>query len=180
MLLSRNRSLVLVVDAQERLVPAMHEGEAVVGRIVKLLQGADLLGVPKLASEQYPKGLGPTVEPVKTHLSADAIIEKVDFPVTGAPAALERLKACDRDQIIIAGMEAHVCVLQTAFRLQERGFTPFVVADAVASRPPYDRDVAFARMRGAGIAVVTSEMVLFEWLERAGSDVFRQVSALIR
>ncbi len=180
MLLSKDNSLVFVVDAQERLVPAMDEPDALIAQTVKLLHGAEILGVPRLASEQYPKGLGRTVAPVAALLDADSRIEKVCFSATGAPDVVERLKASGRTQIVLAGMETHVCVIQTAAHLRELGFSPYVVADAVASRRAFDKQIALQRMRHNGIEVVTTEMVLFEWLERAGSDLFRQVSALIR
>jgi nicotinamidase-related amidase len=179
-LLRRDRSCLLVVDVQERLAPAMSDPVPVLRNAGILLQAARRLDVPVVVSEQYPKGLGATLPELKALAPADSILGKVSFSCAGDAGLRRRFEELARPQIVVCGMEAHVCVLQSAFGLKESGFAPFVVADAVASRVEASRDAALARMRTAGIDVVTTEMVVFEWLGCAATDEFREVSRLIR
>jgi nicotinamidase-related amidase len=180
MLLDRERSILLVIDVQERLAPAIHEGPAVVATIRKLLSAAAELAVPVLATEQYSKGLGYTIEPVAELLPAGAVIEKINFSAAREPLFLERVRRLDRSQIVVTGTETHVCVLQTTLVLAELGFDCFLVADAVGSRAPVNRDVALERMRARGVQIVTAEMVMFEWLGQADTPAFKKVLPLIR
>jgi nicotinamidase-related amidase len=184
MLLNAARSHFVVVDIQERLLPAVCDGEKVVHQSGILLAAADRLSVPVTVTEQYPKGLGPTVRAIAERVPARAaILPKSTFSAGNDPAASERfstLRAEGRDQIVLSGMEAHICVLQTAIGLRMSGFEVFVVADAVSSRTPQSVSAACARLLHAGCQWVTTEMVLFEWLERAGTDDFRALSTLIR
>lgn len=175
----RNRSVLVVVDAQSRLAPAMARGGGAVDRIVFLLAVARRLEVPIIVSEQYPAGLGRTLDAVAALVPDGATIEKIAFSCCGEPGFQARFAALGRDQVIICGMEAHVCVLQTAMDLRERVAT-FVAADAVDSRRDGDREAALARMARAGIDIVTSEMVAYEWLGRAGTDEFRALLELIK
>jgi len=181
MLLQRENSCLIVVDIQERLLPAMIGRDGVVRNTGILLQAAARLDVPVIASEQYPKGLGPTVPELRQALPpAATIIEKASFSCLGEDAFARRLRELDRSQIVVAGIEAHVCVLQTAGQLLAAGFDVFVVADATASRTPVSHDLAMARLARAGCAVVTAEMVVFEWLQVAGTPEFKDLSALIK
>ena len=180
MLLDRHRSALLVVDMQARLVPAMHEPEELVARVRLLLEAARMLGVPALASEQYPKGLGPTVEPVAALLPEGAILPKTTFSCARDPRLMQAIKGLDREQLLICGVEAHVCVLQSALELKQQGFAVHVAADAVGSRVPLRRDLGLARMRHAGCVIVDTEMTVFEWLREAGSDEFRALSRLVK
>lgn len=180
MLLSAARSLLVVVDVQERLLPVIQDGEAVVRNVRTLVRAARELSVPVLASEQYPGGLGPTVPAVADELPVGSVVEKITFACGGEPAFAERLAACGRDQIVLTGTEAHVCVLQTALRLVAEGHRVFLAADAVSSRAAANARFAIERMRGNGVEIVTTEMVLFEWMERAGTPVFRSLLGLIR
>lgn len=179
-LLDPRRSVLLVVDLQEKLVPAIPDGETVIDRTGRLIDAAHRLDVPVLASEQYPRGLGVTVQPLRDRLGPGACVEKDTFDALRAPEVVRRLAASRRDQVVLAGTEAHVCVLQTAFGCRARGYGTFVVADAVGSRAPTSREHALARLRAGGAGVVTMEMVIFEWLERAGTDAFRAVMPLVR
>lgn len=149
-----------------------------------LLRAAHPLGVPVLASEQYPKGLGPTVPEIAALLTPPGgvadVIEKSHFSCAAEPGFADRLGTRERDQIVIAGIEAHVCVLQTALELRESGWSVFVVADACSSRTPASADLAMARLRQHGVDVVGTEMVLFEWLQRAGTPAFKTLSPLVR
>ena len=180
MLISRDHSLLLVVDIQEKLAPAINQGEAVIRNNQRLLEGARLLELPRFISEQYVKGLGPSIAAIK-NVAVDAIFfEKIHFSCTCQPGVLETLKAKGRQQIILTGMETHVCVLQTALGLRGAGFDVFLVADASASRTAESRSIAIERMRDAGVHIVTTEMVLFEWLEQASSNDFRALLPLIK
>lgn len=179
-LVQRDRSALLVVDVQERLAPAVLEPERVIRNAGILIEAARRLGVPILLSEQYPKGLGPTVAELRALAPEGANFAKITFSCAAEPAIRRRLEDFGRDHVVVCGMEAHVCVLQTAFGLKARGLVPFVVADATSSRRAENRDAALARLRDYAIPVVTTEMVVFEWLARAGSDEFREISRLIR
>jgi nicotinamidase-related amidase len=180
MLVERRHSLLLLVDMQERLVPAMAAPATLLANCRLLLKSASRLDVPVIGSEQYPKGLGPTVSELRDLLPPDTILPKTAF-ACGADADLfARLSGSGRRQIVVAGIEAHVCVLQTALGLQAAGFTPFVVADATSSRNPESKSVALDRLLANRIEVVTAEMVVFEWLGRAATDEFRELSRLIR
>ena len=175
MLIARERSALLVVDVQERLMPAIHEGDRVVENACWLIRVAQRLGVPVAATEQYPEGLGPSVGAIRALVPENAIGGKKHFSCVAA-GCLPGLPGADRPQVVVAGVEAHVCVLQTALGLAASGRHVFVVADAVSSRRVEDRDIALARMRQEGARVVTREMVAFEWLGEAGTPVFREVS----
>src|SRR5215213_10291030 len=139
MLLASGRSILLIVDVQERLAPAIHESEKLVGRIATLLNASRELDVPVLATEQYSKGLGSTVAPLAGLLPSGSVVEKIHFNAALEPGFVERLREWDRPQIVVTGTEAHVCVLQTTLGLVEAGFDCFLVADAVGSRDPENR-----------------------------------------
>ncbi len=175
MLIERDKSVLLVVDIQERLLPHIHEGQAVLDNAVWLVQVAQRLGVPVMLSEQYPKGIGPTVAVLQGLTSPECIGEKLHFSCVAAKC-LERLPGADRPQVVVAGTESHVCVLQTVLDLRGQGKEVFVVADAIGSRKPSDKELALARMRSHGIHIVSREMVAFEWLKQAGTDEFRAIS----
>jgi len=176
MLITSSRSCLLVIDIQEKLMKAIHEAATVIANSAWLIEIASTLGLPVLASEQYPKGLGPTVARLRKLLPDELIMEKTCFSCTAEPACLERIEICGRDQFILVGAEAHVCVLQTALGLLEHGKTVYVVADCTSSRRPRDAELALGRMRAAGVQVVSREMVVFEWLHKAGTDQFREIS----
>ena len=180
MLIRRDQSLLLIVDIQEKLAPAILNADAVVANVTKLIHAAQQLSVPILASEQYPKGLGRTVLPLREILPAETVFEKIHFSCLAEPGVADRLRQRQRRQIIICGMEAHVCVLQTAMDIKVAGLMPVVVADAVSSRRRKSHELGLARMRDAGVAIVNTEMVLFEWIGRAGSQEFKSLIALIK
>lgn len=180
-LLSRDDSVLVVVDVQEKLVPAVPAASRVIERVRLLLEAARLLHVPVIATEQYPKGLGLTVEPVRAALPAGTVpLEKTEFSCVPVPAFASRIMTLGRDQIVVAGLEAHVCVGQTALDLAGMGKRVFVPADAVASRREEDAAVALRRLERAGVVITTAEAVVFEWLRRAGTAEFKALSAVIR
>ncbi len=180
MLLQADQSSLLVVEIQERLAPAIADREALIARTATLIEGAGQLGVPILVSEQYPKGLGHTVAALAPLLETEQTITKTHFSCMREPGFADRLRQAGRKQTVVVGMEAHVCVLQTVLDLLAQRFDVFVVADAIGARTAESKSLAIERMRTAGASVVTVEMVLFEWLERADRPEFRPLSSLIR
>lgn len=180
MLLARERSLLLLIDFQERLLPAIDRGAERLARARLLLEIARLLGVPVLASEQYPKGLGPTVAELRARLDAGEIHAKLTFSCGRDEALAQAVGESGRDQLVLAGVETHVCVLQTALDFRARGLAVYVVADATGSRDEERRQLGLERMRQEGVHIVHSEMAAFEWLQQAGTDLFRQVAPLLR
>ena len=157
-------------------MPAIHQADVVVANGAWLIQIAQQLGVPVLASEQYPQGLGHTVAAIRNLLPADAFMEKTHFSCAAERDCMRRIDALNREQIVVIGAEAHVCVLQTALDLRAVGQDVFLVADAVSSRSPRDVELALERMRAEGVRIVSREMVAFEWLHQAGDDRFRAIS----
>jgi len=184
MLMDKDRSQLLIVDMQERLLPAMSDSEEVVKACERLVRGAQTLDLPITDSEQYPKGLGPTVEPLRQTLGNSAtIMEKVEFSCFRNAAIrdrLEELRRKGRPQVIVGGIEAHVCVLQTALDLAAQGFETYVAADAIGSRLMESRKLAMGRMLHGNVSVVNSEMALFEWVGKAGSPEFKEIQALVK
>lgn len=178
-LLSRQDSRLLIVDVQEKLIPTISNADLLVANCTRLVQGAQILEVPVTATEQYSKGLGPTVMSL-AHYLPDRL-EKNRFSsaevLNWGNAAAE---PAGRFRIVVAGIEAHVCVLQTVLDLLAQGFDVHVPADAVSSRSDFNRQIALDRMSSSGAVVTTTESVLFEWCEVAGTDEFKQISQLIR
>jgi nicotinamidase-related amidase len=176
-LLAAEGAVLLLIDLQERLVPVIHDGETMVARAVRLAEAALLLDVPVRATEQYPAGLGPTVAALAPY--PQAVLAKTTFSAADAPG-FDGLLPAGASQIIVAGCEAHVCVLQTVIGLLGSGHRVVVAADAAGSRDPADRETALARARQHGAEIVTSEMVLFEWLRDSRHPQFRQVQKLLK
>jgi nicotinamidase-related amidase len=174
MLIDAARSTLLVVDLQAKVLPGIDGADTVVANAVWLARAARKIGVPLAAVEHNPKGLGPLIPEVRDLLQAGAVACKHHFSSVAAQC-LAGLPGGDRVQYVIAGVETHVCVLQTALDLVADGKDVFVVADAVGSRRSYDRDVALARMRDEGVRLVTREMAVFEWLEHSDTALFREV-----
>ncbi len=174
-LLKASDSLLLIIDVQERLAPHVHEQDRVIECCEWLMGVAEVVGVPVMATEHYPEGIGHTVTRLGSRLSPEAILEKDHFSTVSEPACRSRIEATGRSQLVVAGMEAHVCVMQTAIELKETGKSVFVVAEGVSSRKPEDAARAVDRMRRNGIEIVTREMVLFEWAHRGPNEQFRQL-----
>ena len=178
--LQRAAAGLLVVDIQERLLPAMFEPERVVANAVRLIRGARVLGLPVYVTEQYRKGLGATVPSVAEAIPDFAPVAKMSFSAAGAPDLWNTFQTRQLGDLIVCGIEAHVCVCQTVLDLLETGFRPFVVADAVSSRTPENWRAGLERVRQAGGTLVSTEMALFELLDRAGTPEFRQILELVR
>jgi nicotinamidase-related amidase len=177
LLCDASRSVLVVIDLQQRLMPAIHEGEAVVKNALALARAAHTLGVPVVGTAQYPEGLGPNVPEVQA--LCDPVIAKLDFDACAEPALLAALPP-ERDQLIVVGCEAHVCVLQTVLGLVSRDRKVRVVADAIGSRAPHNKAIAIDRMRAAGAELLSTEMVLFEWLRDCRHAKFKELLNLIK
>jgi nicotinamidase-related amidase len=174
--LRRDSTLLVVVDAQEAFRPAVLDFDRVVHNTAVLVQGAKALGVPVVATEQYPKGLGHTVPEVAEHLNGVEPIEKTCF----SAAAADGFDPDGREQVLVCGIESHVCVSQTAHDLIDRGLEVHVARDAVTSRTEENREVGLRKMERAGAVITSVETALFELLGAAGSDEFKTVQRLIK
>ncbi len=175
MLMNRHSSALLVIDVQEKLIPAIHESTVLIRNCCWLVSAAGKLNVPIVVSEHFPDKLGNTPSELKAAMPSAQYVAKRYFSAV-RESILEKTAIASADQIIICGMEAHVCVFETAMDLKKNGKQVYVVADACGSRKQLDSDLAYARMRMHDIEIVSREMVLFEWLEKAGTDLFREMS----
>lgn len=181
--LQRDEAMLVIIDVQERLMPVIHGADQVVRNIERLIRGAHILGIPVAVTEQYVKGLGPTVDSLRTALEETVgyePVEKMCFSGTGCIDFMVRLEAAKRQQIILCGVEAHVCVHQTAMDLLDSDFSVYVAADAVSSRDPANREVALRRLESEGGRLTSTEMALFELTTTSGTDEFRDISRLVR
>lgn len=176
----RADAVLVLIDMQESLASAMERRDAVVRTSVLLARVARLLDVPVIVTRQYPEGLGDTVEPLREAVGEDVPVDKLTFSCLAEPAFAERLSMLGRRQIVIAGMETHICVAQTTLALLAEGYRVHVAADAVCSRRTLDHQVALERMRAAGAEVTVAESVIYEALGRAGTPEFREVLAQVK
>lgn len=180
--LDRDRSLLLVVDIQARLAPHVHDQQALIARSEALLAAARLFGLPCLVTEHCAAQIGAVIPRLRERFSAAEIFAKTRFGATDHAEFESLLRAQGRPQLVVTGMEAHVCVLQTVLGLAARGYEVFVVGDAVGSRGARaaDRGFALERMRAAGCTVVGTETVLFEWTRGGDDPAFRDILALVK
>ncbi len=175
-LLTAANSRLVVIDVQERLLPVIQHYKSLAATIRFLLDAAAMMQVSAVITEQYPKGLGSTVELLRNHPATAATIEKLRFS-----AADELLNNCvTASQFVLVGIESHICVQQTALELRHRGMQVFVAADCIGSRHAEDSRRAIDRMDRAGIVISTAEAIAFEWCERAGTECFKTLSRLVR
>ncbi len=179
-MLSRETAVLVLVDIQEKLLPAVHGADELLAAARKLAAGCRALQVPILHTEQYPKGLGPTCAGLQEVLGDAAAVEKTSFGCGGEPAFSAALEALDRRQVVVAGIEAHVCVCQTALQLLDHGFEVHLATDAVASRTRQNRDVALRRMEAAGVEMSSVEMALFEMLGAAAGAEFKAILEIVK
>ncbi|NBC96869.1 MAG: isochorismatase family protein [Deinococcus-Thermus bacterium] len=180
MILQARRSVLVVVDVQARLAPAVAGLEPVLARLDLLLHTARETGVPVVFTEQYPRGLGRTLPALAEAAPAARVVEKTAFGACGEAGFVDTVTAGGRDLAVVCGMEAHVCVLQTALGLAEAKVETVLLSDASASRRAVDHDAAMARAAAAAITVATAEMAVFEWLARADTAAFRAVQPKIK
>jgi nicotinamidase-related amidase len=183
MRLDRHNAVLVVIDVQEKLMPVIDRADSVIRNVERLVRGCHIVGVPALLSEQYVKGLGPTVEPVRTAFEATAgykPLEKACFSAHGCDAFAAQLAALDRRQIVVCGVETHVCVYQTVRDLLSAGLSVTIVGDAVSSRTPENKEIALRRMLADGAQLSSTEMALFELTVTSGTDEFRAISKLVK
>lgn len=170
----------LIIDLQERLFPHMEQKEELLRKSLILLEGLKILNVPLFLTEQYPKGLGPTLSVVSDLMGATPAIEKSAFSCCDEPVYLKTLEDTGRKTLIICGIEAHVCVMQTVLDLLESDYTPVVLEDCISSRSLEDKRVAIQRMSSEGAVITTCESILFELARVSGTEEFKAISRLIK
>jgi nicotinamidase-related amidase len=181
--IKRNDTVLVIIDVQEKLAPVISGIEEVTLNIQRLIRGTHALAIPALLTEQYVKGLGGTVPALREALEAThgySPIEKMCFSSLGCEDFADSLATLDRENVLLAGIEAHVCVFQTALDLLDRGFEVQIVADAVSSRTERNRDIALQRIVSEGAKLTTTEMALFELTVTSGTDEFRAISKLVK
>ncbi len=178
-LIVKEQTALLVIDVQERLMPVIHEQEKIFANVNKLLRGAEILSLETIITEQYPKGLGNTCKEVEIG-EGKTLIEKVCFSCMQSESVTEQLKLTNKKSLIVCGVESHICVLKTTLDALQQGYEVHVVADAVSSRTAENKQIALDRMRQAGAFIVSTEMVLFMLLDKAGTDEFKAISKLIK
>lgn len=179
-MLKRETTALLVIDVQEKLMPVIHEQALIFENVNKLLRGAEILDLEIITTEQYPKGLGNTCKEIQLPEENPIVIEKMCFSCMLNDEVNEQLKLTNVKDVIICGVEAHICVLKTGLDALETGYRVHVVADAVSSRTPQNKQLAIERMRQAGAFIVSVEMILFMLLDKAGTDEFKAISKLIK
>ena len=182
MLCQADQSVLLVIDIQQRLASAMPDKalQSVIKHTALLLSAAGQLNIPVIRTEQYPRGLGQTLEEIQQHIQTDTCLEKTCFSCCGAEGFKPALHKTERKQLILTGMESHVCVLQTAMELGAQGYEVFVVNDAVCSRDKHNHKNALQRLNQAGVVISNTESVLFEWLRDASHPQFKTISQSLR
>ncbi len=178
-MLTAKDSLFVVIDVQGKLAEAMCDRTELFENICRLAKSAKLLGIPVLVTEQLPDKLGPTRKEIADSLTEAPLITKSSFSCCGEPKFIEALKSSGKKQIVLCGIEAHICVTQTALELLAQGFDVYLTADAVSSRNPNNKHLAIERMRHHGAEILTTEMALFEWLRDAAHPAFREVRKLL-
>ena len=179
-ILTNNEVVLVVVDIQERLAAVMGERQKAIANSLHLIEAAKVLHLPVLLTEQYPRGLGPTVPEIKEALPSYAPIEKLMFGCCGEPAFMQALASTGKRKVILCGMETHVCVLQTCLGLLDEAYAVHVVSDAVCSRTKENYKSGIEFMRDAGAVITCTETVLFQLLEKAGTEEFKAISKRIK
>jgi nicotinamidase-related amidase len=183
MKLDRNNAVLVVIDVQEGMMPVMDRAAGVEANVERLIRGCHILGVPAILTEQYSKGLGTTVASIRRAMEESGgyrPIEKSCFSAHGCAGFEAELESLERTQIVLVGVETHVCVYQTAMDLLRDEYEVTIAADAVSSRTAENKAVALQRLTAEGVKISSAEMVLFELLVNAGSDEFRAISKLVK
>ena len=170
----------LIIDVQEKLFPFISENEKLTGNITRLIEGFKILNIPILVTQQYTKGIGETIKPIKGALGEYSHIEKLSFSCCGEPNFTESLKKLGKKYIILAGIESHVCVMQTALDLIDTGYQPVLIEDCVSSRNLNDKKFAVKRMKSGGAIISTFESILFELTVVSGTEQFKAISKLVK
>ncbi|MCS7012231.1 MAG: hydrolase [Chloroherpetonaceae bacterium] len=179
-MLEQSQTALIVIDVQGKLATLMHDRETLFANLRRLIQGAKLLGIPIVLTEQYPQGLGETAPELKALMPDVSPITKMSFSCCGEVRFLDALRALQRRQMLVAGIESHICVYQTVRDLLREGYEVEVVADAVSSRSAENRALGLSRMKDMGATLTSTEMSLFELLREAGTPVFKEISKLVK
>jgi nicotinamidase-related amidase len=178
-LLKRDETVFLIVDIQERLMPVINDKEEIFSNVNKLISGAKILDLPLLVTEQYPKGLGHVCKEIK--LPDDhMVIEKVCFSCLLSDPIKEKLQRLKARSLVLSGVESHICILKTALDALKNDYEVHIVADAVSSRRKFDKEIALERLKQSGAFIATTEMILFQLLDEAGNEEFKNISRLIK
>jgi len=180
MRLNPKQAVLLIIDMQERFVPVIHDYQSILIAVQKMIRGAQVLDVPILLTEQYPKGLGATVPEIRPLIPDVKAIEKLSFSCCGSSDFLAQLKQLNRQQILVCGIETHVCVYQSCSDLQKLGYEIHLLQDCVSSRKPNDRLFALQKLQTMGVSLTGVEMALFEMLQVAGTPVFKEISRIVK
>ncbi|WP_346855179.1 hydrolase [uncultured Draconibacterium sp.] len=180
MRITKENTVGLIIDMQERLFPVMNEKEALLKSCQTLVEGLGTLSIPLVVSQHYTKGLGETLPEIKELITDFEYIEKKDFSCWDTPEIADKLNELEAKNIIICGIESHVCVLQTAVDLKAAGLNPIVVMDCVSSRSEANKEMAKERFRAEGIMMTSYESILFELTRSAGAPEFRAISKLVK
>lgn len=180
MRLNKENTIGLIVDMQERLLPHIEANDEVLNKCIILVNGLRILNTPIIVTQQYTKGLGNTVQPINEAMGTFSFIEKITFSCYREESFLKIFNNLPGKNVLIAGIESHICVMQTALDLLYNSYTPVIIADAVGSRKNYDKKIALDRMRDAGCIITTTESILFELCQQAGSVEFKEISKLIK
>lgn len=178
-MVDQKKSVVVVIDIQGRLADVVAESETLFKEVTQLLNISTTLEIPTLATEQIPEKLGATRSELSKLLTDATIIPKTSFSCCGERSFMDALKALNRKQVVLCGIESHICLLQTAIELLEKDFEVFVVEAAVSSRDPQNKKLAIQRMRQAGAKIVSNEMLMFEWLRDATNPAFKSVRSFL-
>lgn len=179
-MISSKGTLLLIIDVQGRLAQSVVEPAALERNINKLVRACKILDVPVILTEQYPKGLGSTISSVKELLEDNVVVEKISFSCCGTPEFMRQLRSFNRNDILVAGMETHVCVYQTAVDLVEFGYNVHLVTDCVSSRTEENRILGIRCIEKAGASMTSTEMAVFELLRLAEGDQFKAISKIIK
>lgn len=179
-ILKKETSALLIIDLQEKILPVIRNVDIVIENTIKLIKGFKALNLPIYFTEQYPKGLGPTSSKFLSELKGYNAIQKMSFSCFGAEDLFTELRSKKLHQIIISGVESHVCVQQTVLDLLANDFQVNVAADAVSSRREFDFQIALDRMRALGAEITTTESILFELLEVCGTPEFKEISRIVK
>ncbi len=173
-------TIALIVDIQERLFPHIFEHEQLARNTSILIQGLQLLDLSIIVTQQYTKGLGPTIHSIQQTLVNSKPVEKISFSCCDDDKFMKKLDSTGKNKVIIAGIESHICVQQTTLDLLDKGFVPIVIEDCVSSRKAHDKSIAIERMRTEGAIITTYESILFELCRYAGNDTFKSISKLVK
>lgn len=177
--IQKEKTALLIIDIQEKLMPVILDAEMVFANTNKLLKGASILNIPVILTEQYPKGLGNTCAEIE--LPENILpVEKMCFSCMRSENIIQQLKANNITTLILCGVESHICVLKTALEALENNFEVHVVADAVSSRTKENKQLSLERIRQSGAFIVSTEMILFQLIDEAGTEAFKAISRLIK